>query len=168
MWGRERTTQKKDKLERWTRSSAIWLSCSWKGILTGGIFQVSEFVAISDSFWESSLSCIFFCYRETVQVAVWHTDSVFSWERDSWGKGAKMSLNNGQILTISGQDRTRHDGSNSSTRAPWEDARAVLKPSTPARKPKPVRVSAGLEIRWNRSSNWCFWLSLLWNWLHLH
>lgn len=50
----------------------------------------------------------------------------------------KMSLNNGQSLNVGGQDFTKN-GDNSS-RAPWEDARTVLRPSTPTRKPKSVSI----------------------------
>lgn len=49
-----------------------------------------------------------------------------------------MSVSNSQTLTISGQDLSR----NGSNRAPWEDAKANLKPSTPSRKPKPVSITS--------------------------
>lgn len=49
-------------------------------------------------------------------------------------RGGKMSVNSSPTLAISGQDLSR----NGSSRAPWEEARANLKPSTPSRKPKPV------------------------------
>lgn len=50
-----------------------------------------------------------------------------------------MSLDSSQTLTISGEDPSRnHSSSSSSSRAPWEEARAGLKPCTPTRKPKPV------------------------------
>lgn len=48
-----------------------------------------------------------------------------------------MSVSSSQTLTISGQDLSR----NGSNRAPWEDAKANLKPSTPSRKPKPVSIT---------------------------
>lgn len=49
-------------------------------------------------------------------------------------ESGKMSVNNSQTLAVSGQDLSR----NGSSRVPWEDARANLKPSSPSRKPKPV------------------------------
>ncbi|XP_049451496.1 cytosolic 5'-nucleotidase 1A-like isoform X2 [Epinephelus fuscoguttatus] len=52
-----------------------------------------------------------------------------------------MSLNNGHALTASGQDLT-----SSSSRAPWEDARTALKPSTPSRKPKPPKPQNAITI----------------------
>lgn len=56
-----------------------------------------------------------------------------------------MSVDNGQSLSVSGQDLTRNGSSSSSSscsniRAPWEDGKEVLKPSTPTRKPKPVSI----------------------------
>ncbi|XP_044079895.1 cytosolic 5'-nucleotidase 1A-like isoform X3 [Siniperca chuatsi] len=54
-----------------------------------------------------------------------------------------MSINNGQTLTASGKDFTRNG---SSSRAPWEDARTVLKPSTPTRKPKPPKPENAITI----------------------
>lgn len=46
-----------------------------------------------------------------------------------------MSVSGSPALAISGQDVSR----NGSSRAPWEEARANLKPpTTPSRKPKPV------------------------------
>ncbi|XP_018545458.1 cytosolic 5'-nucleotidase 1A [Lates calcarifer] len=58
-----------------------------------------------------------------------------------------MSLNNGQTLTVSGHDLTRNgSSSSSSSRAPWEDARTVLKPSTPTRKPKPLKPENAVTI----------------------
>ncbi|XP_041809998.1 cytosolic 5'-nucleotidase 1A-like [Chelmon rostratus] len=56
-----------------------------------------------------------------------------------------MSLNNSQTPTISGQDLTRN-GSSSSNRAPWEDAREVLKPATPSRKPKTPKPENAITI----------------------
>lgn len=47
-----------------------------------------------------------------------------------------MSLNNGQTLTVTGQDVTRNGSSSSG--APWEDSTTARLPSTPTRKPKPV------------------------------
>lgn len=51
-----------------------------------------------------------------------------------------MSLDSSPTLTISGEDLSRNhsSSSSSSSRAPWEEARAGLKPCTPTRKPKPV------------------------------
>ncbi|KAM8833888.1 cytosolic 5'-nucleotidase 1A-like [Synchiropus picturatus] len=46
-----------------------------------------------------------------------------------------MSLNNSQTLT-----------SNGSFRAPWEDARAALRPRTPSRKPKPPKPENAITI----------------------
>lgn len=68
-----------------------------------------------------------------------HTETQCGPERDTRvvSRRGKMSLNNGQTLTASGQDLTRNGSNN---RAPWEDARMVLKPSTPTRKPKPVSI----------------------------
>ncbi|KAG7226138.1 hypothetical protein INR49_014232, partial [Caranx melampygus] len=58
-----------------------------------------------------------------------------------------MSLNNGQTLTVNGKDLSRNgSSSNSSSRAPWEDARMVLKPSTPTRKPKPPKPENAITI----------------------
>lgn len=48
-----------------------------------------------------------------------------------------MSLNSSQTLTIGGQDLMKNG-----SRIPREDARAVLKPSTPTKKPQPVSISA--------------------------
>lgn len=45
-----------------------------------------------------------------------------------------MSVNHSQALAVGGQDASR----NGSSRAPWEEAGANLKPPTPSRKPKPV------------------------------
>ncbi|XP_039897619.1 cytosolic 5'-nucleotidase 1A-like [Simochromis diagramma] len=55
-----------------------------------------------------------------------------------------MSLNNGQSLNVGGQDFTKN-GDNSS-RAPWEDARTVLRPSTPTRKPKSPKPENAITI----------------------
>uniref|UniRef100_A0A8D3A3X8 Cytosolic 5'-nucleotidase 1A-like n=1 Tax=Scophthalmus maximus TaxID=52904 RepID=A0A8D3A3X8_SCOMX len=60
-----------------------------------------------------------------------------------------MSLNNSQTLTVSGQDLTRNGSStnsSSSGRAPWDNARVVLKPSTPTRKPKPPKPENAITI----------------------